>query len=444
MIEFLRRQSKRIFGDHAYVTPAFFDQAIVSGTSFLTSILLARLLGPESFGRFVLAWFTVYLFQNLRDALVTAPMLTLAQKYSASQRPAYFGTLLLHQAAMSVASAAVVFLGFWASTAFVPSWRLDELALPTALLVAIGQLPEFARIYHFVTDRGHRSAAINALRFGVQTALLLALFFVFAESASVSLALWLMVFATLPAAVLSWVWQDPVRYQPDIARAATAQHWRFSRWLFGSSLAYVGRENIVSIIVGAVLGLAEVGILRAAQQLVLAVNVPLQALGNVIPTRASKAYVAGGSPALVDFIKAFAWKFVTPLAALLLIIAWFGTSILTLVYGEAYADHGWVVSGFALAMLVYLARDIAVVAIRATEQTSVEFRASAIAAVVAIIAIYPLVTTFGIYGAILADALFNAIVFVIAARAMRRILLPEGKGRHTARASSDAETEARP
>ena len=55
---------------------ALVDQALVSGSNFLTNIVLARMVGIEAFGAFTFAWMAVLFMNGFQNALIVAPMMS--------------------------------------------------------------------------------------------------------------------------------------------------------------------------------------------------------------------------------------------------------------------------------------------------------------------------------------------------------------------------------
>ncbi len=100
------------------------------------------------------------------------------------------------------------------------------------------------------------------------------------------------------------------------------------------------------------------------------------------------------------------------MAGLLAIIGVFGETLVVAIYGQSYAGYGYVVTLYAMVMTLYLGKDAMLMCVRAMHRTDIEFQANMIAAVVGVLAIYPLVLAFGMVGALLAEGLF--IVAVIA------------------------------
>src|ERR1700691_5577230 len=81
---------------------ALADQVIVSGFNFLSNILLARILGIQEFGRYVLAWTIVLFVQNLQYSALGSTMLSIGPKQDAEATPSYFGSMFVLQAIFAV------------------------------------------------------------------------------------------------------------------------------------------------------------------------------------------------------------------------------------------------------------------------------------------------------------------------------------------------------
>ena len=80
---------------HRHTNWALMDQGMVSGANFLTTILIARHLGIEEFGRFTLAWLVVLFTTSLQMAVVVSPMMSIGPKQDGEHAPAYFGHFFL-------------------------------------------------------------------------------------------------------------------------------------------------------------------------------------------------------------------------------------------------------------------------------------------------------------------------------------------------------------
>src|SRR4051812_33113366 len=76
---------------------AVFDQGVVSGTSFATSVLLARCVSREELGGYYLALSVFYFARGIQEQLVSAPYMIYCGRKSAAELAEYAGSALLHQ-----------------------------------------------------------------------------------------------------------------------------------------------------------------------------------------------------------------------------------------------------------------------------------------------------------------------------------------------------------
>ncbi len=134
---------------HSHTHWALLDQALVSGTNFLTGILVAHGLGVADFGRFSLAWLVVLFVQSFQECGVIAPMMSIGPKYEAPRQPAYYGGVFAQQLILAVVSSLLT----WACLRFAASVFLKRpdasLALPLTVAVLLCQSQEFLRRYFF-------------------------------------------------------------------------------------------------------------------------------------------------------------------------------------------------------------------------------------------------------------------------------------------------------
>lgn len=414
----LIRQIRHLVERFAQVNWALADQAIVSGASFLTTVLIARFLGMEQFGLFALAWLGIYFAQNLQIATIIAPMMTIGAKQKPAERATYTGAMVAQQTVFACATSLIVYLGVQLGDLLVPKWQLGATALPLALLVFVGQFCDFLRRYFFVFGKPRTSFTVDATRYGFQAAALF-LMFLNCLDCAVPTVLYVMAAAAVAGLVPGLWFFGPATLNPAVLRDVTVRHWSFSRWLLVSAIAQWSREHFVHTAVGALLGLAEVGALRAAQQLVRTINVPIQGFDNVVPMRAGAAFVRDGFGGLVDFIDGFMLRYQAAIAMALLVIAMSGDLLLTVIYGESFAGHGYLVAAYAGVLMIYLMRTTVITMLRAMETTSYEFYASVAGGAIVTVLAFPLVREFGIAGSMVALALFEGVVLLFVSLGLR-------------------------
>lgn len=128
----LKSLSYKFFRQYSHINVALLDQAMVSGTNFLTGILFARFLGVEEFGRFTLTWMAVLFINSIQMAMITVPMMSIGPKQTKDKAPYYYGAVITQQACFSILSFITIYLGVKFSKFVYPEWNIDYLALPLA------------------------------------------------------------------------------------------------------------------------------------------------------------------------------------------------------------------------------------------------------------------------------------------------------------------------
>src|SRR5260370_24933710 len=214
-----------------HISWALADQIIVSGSNFLTNLLLARILGIEEFGRYVLAWTIVLSVQNLQYSATSTAMMSIGPKRDPVSSPYYFGALFMGQAVFGIGSTLLVFVGAKFAAMTISFSQLDTIAAPIAITVLCSQTQDFLRRYFFSVDRSRMSFACDLVRYLGQNVALLALYTTANSAPHSDTALWL---AALSAAVASLVvipWIPQLRLSTNTGVTIVLHAWLFSKWL---------------------------------------------------------------------------------------------------------------------------------------------------------------------------------------------------------------------
>lgn len=405
----VRRQIAWLPGSSSSVW-ALVDQAIVSGTTFLTSLLIARALGVEEFGRFALAIVVAVIAQSLHSALITVPLMTIGP-LKTSSRAIYAGAVIAQQAIFSLVAMLVSYIALSQAHFLVPTWQLDHLALPIALYISCTLFCELWRHLFYAFSNSRASALLDLGRCGLQTFLLI--YYLWWRGTDVSGALYVMAFVAFLTAASAWSALKSLAWCKGTFWSVMEEHWHFSKWMLVSALTGSVRDGTIAFATVAMLGLTEVGFLRAAQQLVMAINVPLQGFGKIALARASLAYASSGWYGLVRFIREFVARYTLAIALSLLVLAFIGEWMIVTMYGPSYAGAGYLVSAYAAVMIVYLGRDALSIMVRAVQRPSWEAKSAIAGTVGSLALLLPLIHVLGVTGAIASEAVFNAILVIV-------------------------------
>ncbi len=404
IINFTRRYS--------HVNWALADQAMVSGSNFVTGILLARTLGITEFGRFTLAWIVVLFVQSIQHAAINAPMMSIGPKQEASEKSAYFGVMFTQQFIFSALSASLVFVGIKASAVFFPSWGVEPLVLPLTAAVFFSQIQDFLRRYYFTIKNPAKSFISDFIRYIGQIAVLFILLFSMQQAITTAIAIWVMVGTSSTAILLILIKLPSISWSAHSWNSVMSRHWRFSKWLIASSLTQWLTGNLFFVMAGAMLGVSVVGALKAAQNLMGLAHILFLGLENIIPMRATRNFVSGGYQALSKYLYhvTLLGTVVTATIALLFSIApdfWFA-----LLFGEQFVQHSYLVRWYGVLYIIMFLGLPLRFGLRSIEKTQAIFIALLSAAFITIISSYPLISAFGVKGA-MAGMIFIQLVMQI-------------------------------
>ena len=330
MIQSLIRWSQR----YSHVKWVLGDQLMVSGINFLTGILLARFLGVESYGQFVLLY-TVFLYGNtFQVALIITPMMSLApQASSDTERTNYFKGIITLQLLFSfLLSLVVVLLGKGAAKWF-PSLISEDYLLPLAAGLLFFQLQDWLRRYYFVCQKSRAVFINDFISYGGQIVIL----FLFYKLGKLSIAnvFWAITVSSAVAFLLGALTEN-IRPAWSYAWQAFQRSWRFGRdLLFSGQIYWVGSQGIL-IFAGSILGAKAVGGIRAAQNIVGLLNIFFQAMENIIPIQAAQHYIQNQITGLMNYLKKIILLGGLLLAVPCLAIALLSKHLMGLAYGKAY------------------------------------------------------------------------------------------------------------
>jgi O-antigen/teichoic acid export membrane protein len=330
---------------------SIFDQAVVSGTNFVTSVVIGRAAGADGLGVYSLALSVVLLARGVQEQLVAAPYLVRCQQKRGEARATYLGSAFVHQALISaMVVAALVGLGFALGRGVGPA-KLNSVVWLLAAAAPALLLREFLRQVAFGQLRPGLAVAIDATVAGVQVGGLLALTWngvltvpgAFAVMASGCLF-----------AVAGWFFAQPVpvRFGRREVRKDWRENWAFGRWALASQLVGGAGLYVMPWVVAAVDGERATGLLAAGGTLVGIANMFVTGLANYLSPKAARAYADGGTAVLRPVLRMTAVVFTAFLGTFAVGAIVAGGLAADLVYGKGFAAAGPVVGVLAFGLWV--------------------------------------------------------------------------------------------
>lgn len=281
------------------------DRLVVSGTNFLTMVIVGRVCGMEALGVFALAWTLIIGMIVVSEAVILSPLTVFMGEYAKkAQEKAYCGAVLSLQVTLCALTAVILAFGLWLTSL----WPVDPVILSAgvALVFALpaAGLREFVRRYNFA----HMNAAAVFLLDVIVTFIQLAGLAILWGAGMLTPAsaiLCIAVANSLPS--LIWFFHNLQRFRRDaqigILQVA-AQHWIFGRWICCSQLSDLAATHGVTWVIAALAGTAAAGLFAACNSIIMLVNPLLFGIGSILLPRASLAFHEHGLPE----VRRIVWK----------------------------------------------------------------------------------------------------------------------------------------
>ncbi len=391
------------------------DQMLVSGSNFVTGIILVRGLGLTQFGTFTVGYVLLLLANSVQLSFISSPMITLGSLCStADDRSSFvrgvFGIQLIFCAVASLA----------ATTATAIYLTLDRSGIPGGLLLPFGAavtfflLQDWLRRYYFTIGKAMASLWNDAISYLGQVIVLCALWF--AHWLTINSAFWT-VAATSAIAFATGATLERLKCN----RTDTKNSWRRTRALsiqlgIANQMQWLVYQG--AMLVGAVVaGSQAAGGVRATQNVIGPVNIAFQAMENIVPIRAAEEMRRGGIQKAAAFLFRFGTAGFFCLLLLFSAASLVSGKFLALFYGHELRIYAGVLN---LQMLYFLLawpiRQLTFL-FRTMESIRPILISSILAAVMSLALVYPMVTSYGALGIVMA-AVFGQLgnlVFLIAA-----------------------------
>jgi O-antigen/teichoic acid export membrane protein len=388
------------------------DQAIVSGASFATGVMIGRACSKEDLGVYSLALTVVLIVRAIQSDLVTAPYMVYCNRREGEELASYAGSTLLHQILLSLLTVVGI-----AAAAAALTLAGDTTGLAPVMVVMIGSVPLILlRCYIRDLTFAHFQW-LNAVIFDTAIAVLqlgaLGLlayhgaltvgraYAVMGGACAVACAAWLLADRPAMCLTLSRAWAD------------WRHNWLFGRWAVASQLVGRAATLILPWLLAAIDGAAAVGLLAACTSLVNLTGTFVTGVSNYLTPKAARAYAEGGPDALLLVLRRTAALFAATVGPFCLLILLSGDLAVVLVFGQPYAGAGVVLLLLALSTL---ANSIGITVgngLWALHRPRASFVADAFTLGVTVVVMLGLVYPLGVTGAavaILAGALTGMVV----------------------------------
>lgn len=343
----------KVFNRYGVVKPALgvFDQAIVSLTPFVASVLMGRINTQAEFGLYVLGVSVVAFLVELQTALISSPYMVYSPRLRGPKRARYAGGTLLLQLALG--GAAALALGISAAAVAIHDGGGDGLAPvlgALALVIIFILLRDFIRRVAMANLEMKGALVLDMTVSALQLAGLSVLAILGILTAPLA---HLMIGAACATVALFWIRRNRQRFEPSArhARRDLKRNWFLGKWLFASGLLWALGVHAYPWILAAMHGTGAAGIWGACLGALSLVVVVQGGITNWLGPKIAITYAEGGATPLRRFVFQASAGFAAVLALLCLALFLFADRILTLLYGELYASSGTVLAIMAVGVV---------------------------------------------------------------------------------------------
>ncbi len=374
-----------------------FDQAIASGTNFLTGVIIGRLCSKEQFGLYMLGFSIVLFITNTQVSFISTPYTVYVPRLKGKDASRYTGSTLIHQLGYSALTIAGLFIGGAALSLTGDPNGLAPVIWALAGAITFILLREYIRRICFALLQTRTVLCIDAFVAIVQITGLLLL----ARNGYLSAGMaYIMIGFACGLTVVIYFFQKRELFRPKFTHVTKdfRKNVSFAKWLFAGSIAHMASTQLYPWILALYHGTASTGTYGACMGVLFLANPFLIGISNFIGPKLAHAYARGGVDELSrDVLKTTALIGVV-MVSFCVAILFFGNLIVVLMYGDKYGGNGAVISILALNQLAVALTMPLSNGLFAMERPDVGFKSYLLAFLVtATIGLY-LVKMLGLYG----------------------------------------------
>jgi len=405
---------------------ALLDQAVVSGTSLGTTVLVGRYCGSDALGLFGLAFSVLVLSNGIQASLVTTPYTIFRLRFGGLVNPKiHAGAALLGCVLLILASC---FVAFSLATFFtVTNQSASVRAMAWSMGIAIpGYLArEFARKFDFASLNMLSPLILDTAIAGLQIGMLLAL----GVSGNLDSGFALCIIGLTSGLVVvfwsirrrsSFTWE--ARHTVHRIR----HDWRFGRWLLVQHVINVCQMYAMFWLLSFLMDTTATGILTACAAIANLANPLLQGIGNFLSPRFANVVARRSRAETIQLYIRTTVALGVAVSCFTAFAAFFGQELLDVFYDDPTYD------GFGIVVTLLAIRLLFVAPTLAAESANVAMeypRGNAIATLVGLTitlaTAFPLVLNYGVTGAATAmmlgtgaESIFMVSIFVYVSRVL--------------------------
>lgn len=384
------------------------DQAVVSGTSFLTLIMIARGTDAGQLGAFAIGLSVLGVALAIQHSLVSLPYSI--QRHCSAEIAAEHASCCLMQSGLFGASGSLLLAV--AALALFAFGAHQELLAATWALAAVMPfvlIKEFARDFEIARLRLTHALILDAAAASIQLSIIAWLGLTGRLS---PLTAYGAIGLSAGIAVLGWLYltRAELSFRTGQLRAITRRSWDLGKWLFLSRSAVLVQGYSTYWLSMLVAGAAVTGVYAACMSVVSFANPIMIGLYNFLVPRSVLAWKDGGGAALYKQAVRDSLLLGALMSCFFILVLFAGETMMGLLYpGETYGEHGQTIAVLAFATLVSAVGIPASNALASMERPRPIAGIAGVSAVLNVMLVWWLMTEWGLIGAAFAILAANVV-----------------------------------
>ena len=300
-------------------------------------------MGIEAFGIFSICLLFVQFINSIQFSLISSPMMFLGPKRKVIDKQTYFGSIFVYQLFFSVATSVVIWVILNNTNIFNLQSQISNIATPLVIVIFIFQNQDFLRRFLFVQNQYFFALLIDVVSYLGRFIFLF--FFLRTTIITLDHVFWSISFSAFLSILLCTPKIRILKFDSKYLFISYKEHWLVGKWLVIATLLRWTSGNYFIITAGVILGPVAVGAIKAAENILGILNIFLQGLENIIPTRASSYFHKGSISTLAHYLfSIYIWGSVLIIFIILFVII-FASTIIDFFYGNEFSG---------LEVLIYL------------------------------------------------------------------------------------------
>ncbi|MEN7549945.1 hypothetical protein AAG747_18615 [Rapidithrix thailandica] len=319
------------------------DQAVFSGSSFVSTLLLARVLSPTDFGIYASVLLYIYLTISVTNALIIQPLQVSLAKIEIKEADSYLSFVIYGQGVL------VLFIvGFtWGLMQFEIEFlqQLRHISFSIIFLLTGFLFHDFFRKVFLAKSEIRKALLIDSICCVLQISFLTSVYFTLSSTLS-SILLWIGG-AYIPAVLLAIAFTKPSFYDFRKWKEYIRLHLRQGSWLLMTAVIQWWANNLFVVASGLFLGVVALGAFRLVQSLFGVLNILLQTFENYALPQAARLYQSSSS-ASKQYLRSVSYKGAMIFGVILVVLFAFSESVIVLAGGAEYREFHFVVRGMTV------------------------------------------------------------------------------------------------